>query len=1738
MAESCVIVPMVRNHNNNPVESNLFKGLDELFKRRDITKAFYVLGTNQEFLTAAKSSLKEKDFDENGEITTAAFMRVTGIKPERSQAIVDATNILLKGAKENKFSYKEAIERLKDFNSKKNNYNSLFLGTMTYDEGKYILSVVPRDGKEFETLKGILESSEKRNGILNLLAKKGVAVEMLNDKDARYQSIFDPSNADKNVNDLYTWIKVANNELINYNVAASAGHFAISAFRNSPLVKRLIEQLSSRSVRDDLIKEIEAELGLPERVFGDMNPVQLAGELVGRSLLESNKMPKRTGTISRLLYRVKKYISNFFKYRDKDNREVANVVAKAKMEAARIANEFKNKDDVDLNLVANSEASETSFGIPKKMYVERNFTKATYLELTNKLKSAMAVVEKFGRHDNELYDSLRDIYEMAIRNRKYSVITTGDGGVGDVLALEAIARATSRLANLMNDPNSLVAGLMNIDFENDTDFWNNFKTHSDNLYQVQALLSLMGSLRDNLVRGIAAGNKGGFIGLSDGSGGSKDKFIEISREGSVTPIRINLSQNLKALEDAFSNTTAIFAETRKNIMLKFLKNVYGDDFVRIVDTKVFRWSKAAKLSGANKDAKWHQLVVKVKGTDLSFEELLNTCVMDCSWFQTSFTSWSNSHDMLAKTFEIATRAAKAESQSAVNDDWRDLILLRKRFDNLTINGKKARMEDLFERWDDTDYAYVRNEDGSLRETGISNIREKKLKGMTGYLVSELKWGKWENDFKKFKAEEFRKFRQEISDEAWSMMTRAEKAIEWSRRFTVASNKWHKEHSTYDPETGRHLPKGKDKYGNILYENTEFKDMINNPENSEFRDWYNDYMNLKRELDSCLEDGATVTTRAPQFRGDLTNIIRIRQAGLKGVTEATMGVIKSRLTTAFCDNANDTDFGSIITYNTPEDNFFNDPFEFEMEKVHRIPVFGINLLPNMAELSTDIFHSTLMYSSMARDYRAMNNIASMGELLNDHIQKERMVEGVKEKDRLRGHSNASKRFSKFMDVEVYGITSTHHTIGKNKIVLEKIAAQITNFGSKFLLGGHVLGAVINTATGFNELAKEAVANEYFSFADFSVAHKNYLTSSFGNISNLRHFNIGFKEDKASLFIQSFDVRGDNERAYREWKTSDTKLGRLGIMRHDIMRNALLHAYSVGDRYMQSIGYMAMANKQKLYDSSGKEYSLYDSMMVMGHLGKKYREGTIEERKKLMNSSPIFMFGGVLTSDKDKARRKAEFIAINNDIARIQEAVKLDKVIDEGSFSEATKEAIRKSAGFNLKKNLSKSSYDELIKGLIEYSDKLISKEYRASELGMSNVFFKKQEGRKEYTALTALEDKLHSSDLIADNLSDTDIQWLTFLDLIDDRSEINSVLSDKKKLKNALFKIADYKKELTWTSYDKARFMMKARSVGNKMHGIYNSQDKVALQRTIMGSMWLSMKGYALGMIDRRFSPRYWNMLTGNDNEGSWVSYAKFLCNSTTTGLALASLIPFVSLITNNKTVNRWLREQGFSKNQISNLKRSNMDATFLLATAVISSLLSLEGLLSVIPGLEGDNDDESYNENKLFAEELNNMDPDEREELLAKIHNYSGILFYIMSRLNYEQAGLNILAPSMLWAEANSLVSLMPPGLSAIYEFCNIAYQGMGYYFNEKFRPETWGDEEYGYYDDDGTWNYYYDEDDYRNDNNFYYQQKSATHKKYDPKVVEMIQRKAPWYRSIITFKNGYDAESRWRFGTQILGRK
>ena len=77
----------------------------------------------------------------------------------------------------------------------------------------------------------------------------------------------------------------------------------------------------------------------------------------------------------------------------------------------------------------------------------------------------------------------------------------------------------------------------------------------------------------------------------------------------------------------------------------------------------------------------------------------------------------------------------------------------------------------------------------------------------------------------------------------------------------------------------------------------------------------------------------------------------------------------------------------------------------------------------------------------------------------------------------------------------------------------------------------------------------------------------------------------------------------------------------------------------------------------------------------------------------------------------------------------------------------------------------------------------------------------------------------------------------------------------------------------WDNKAQTLFKTTCRGINNRLHGVYNSNDGGAFLGTILGPSFATLKKYAIGLIDRRFSRSRYDVRSKKHRQGSTVTIA-------------------------------------------------------------------------------------------------------------------------------------------------------------------------------------------------------------------------------------------------------------------------
>lgn len=1477
MAESCSLKCHVRNPKGEVVESRLFNDLlHYTSNNRELTKEYYGVGTNQEFLDKVQGEAK---FDENGQITLQSLRELTDLKTHvEDKALLDMLNRDI-GA--GVYDYEEAMPKLQYFN-RNSQFNNEFLATLEQTgDGKYRLHVVKNNRANLNALTKTISDRTLQDRILYYLNRAGVDVEFIK-HDEKVGGRYSTKNAKRTADGLYRLIQVAKGEHIDADLAEEAGHFAVGALGNSPLVTRLMNLLTPE-VQKKLIgsKEIEG------KYLGNQSRRELAGYLVGRAI--AGHIDERASWQS-LLHRIVNKIKRIFAHVTGNN--ILRDAAEIEKIADRIASGFMSPDfsgDVQESI----KASETLYS------AKDSFNTKVFKTVANRL---YLQAEEMANIDRSLYTKFNNIAGQVVAGRGNA---QGAGILSDYIALEGITESISLLSDLMRG--EIPDLLTSIDFDNAADFNTNMVRNA------RALRVLRTFTRNALAIINEVNSATTNIQGADRLQGDLDRVQIVDSDGqkhtyNLLEITNKLSQLLSGKEGLINQ----LKNKETQYFTKFCENAYGSKYVNRSARVLFDWKKEHGNS----------LIRFVGDEKIPIADLINDMESDIGIFDRWLGSMSNNPDVIGQIADKTTKLANKWADDLTNKAWDELRMLQRELQEIGLSNT-----DMF--------CEVSTRTGEL----------------TGNIVSRYVWGDYEADWAEFKrkcAEDFKEAHPEIEN-----MTDFERSILWDSYFKPLARTWHRgngaspAHSQWSEEEQRYIPS--DDYLSQQYIDT----IESNPERLK---WLNKYMQLKKSLDSRLPEGSTNSVRMPQFKGTFMNRVRNRRL-TDNAASAFGGSLRTALRETFCESSEDTDYGSDQTYNNIEEDIFQNKLAFEKEKLNRLPIYGINKLKDMTEISTDLFQSTLAYAGMANTYAAFDTIVDTLEVGSEVLNRRKVGGVYTESENRANKSRAYNRYLKFLDKQVYGISTKKVKIGRG-LVINKVAGFLSGLASKVFLGGNVPGGMVNLGTGAIEVFKESLAGEHYSIKDWRKAHKMYWGSLGSNLGSW-WVDIGkqMKEDKVSLFIRHFNILGDNKEKQRNWETRRNRAN------YFLYNESLFLPYKMGEHYMQSMSYLALANSIKVYDVNGTETSLYDAYSVE-HLedetGKTFKDRTLA-------------LNGVYLKDAES----------------VEKYHMLEDILSE------IDNALQSSSPFGRVTNFTQEQLDYM--------------------------------NEKGY--------------------------------YMDDLSTLRTLIETDKY-------------NLTWSIDDESAFMDKAREINNRMHGIYNNQDKVAMQQSIFGNMLLSMKGYALGLAERRFGTSKHSTALGGEVEGSMRTLLKVIMSSATDrgGFSLtmrAILFPF------GKKAKQNMLRAGFSANQFYNMRRNWGDGAAIVA-------LFLLKLLTEAP--VGDDDDDDEGETDIIA----------------------GLVYYFSSRLFREQAAYN--TPRGWSDESSTLLNVAAPaGFSVLTQLWSIASGAVG----SQFASED--DSEY-----------------------FYQSSKEGIYEEGDAKWERKFWRMFPYLRSEYVFNHPYDAAASYEYGRKL----
>lgn len=876
------------------------------------------------------------------------------------------------------------------------------------------------------------------------------------------------------------------------DAAEEAGHFAVGALGEDPLVKRLEALCSSKEVQQQILGEDYLDIQSRD------NPVrETIGQLVGKHILRE---ADKESNLDRLAERVKNKALQMFAKLRLDEAERAEL--EADYIAKKIAREFligSDKFSIDKALL-NQETLYSSRD-PNEIRIYKKVLQRFEI-LAQEMRSIDMHLGKYWKElESTIASGKSSLNNYNPSNRDVSIFAKMNALEGVTQALEILAAELpiiiQELDSVDTNPNHRIANFKKL---------RKIRTYCTNCVAIKATIS---SLIDN------------------------------SESALSEPLLLRLKTANKILNDLITGDNRLqsnLLKKEKELYLAHLTELNGSKFVKNVSGILFDF-KTFKLRKVEENSEVELATL--------IEELLVDDNLLTKWIDSMANSTDVNNQLMYKAVSIAAHEADVEVLKA----WDKIRELKAKAKALKIDTKKF---------------FERDSDGKI----------------TGNYISQYNWGDWEKAWIDFKTNAMETFK---ADPSIQNVSATEKEVLWIQYFSPLAKDWHRVHSHYDVGSGKWTPS--EDYRNSEYDNLSPTE----------KDFLTELLEFKASLDALLTtiapDGSRVSNahtnlfRMPQFRGSTQNRVENVLAEEHSLGKAAKIPLRQALLDICTVNSEDRDFGSAMTYNTLDEDIFNDRLSFEKEKISRVPLFGINKLRDMTELTSDLFNGLLQYAAMANSYKAQTSVVDFAEVAKD-VLLERSVKGVKqEKERAADdHSRVYTRLVKFIDANVYNIYSSKQFWGQ--AALSKIGAFLSKMASYEFLGGNVAGGVVNALTGFNEIVKEAIAGQTFTLDELNKA-KNIYFSNIGGV--LVDMAGEVSDSKLSLFQKRFNIQNDLDSKVRDYSTRKSVIERLNPFGSN-----LLFPYKSGDHFMQTMAYLMAAQHYKFKDkTTGEEFNLWEA-----------------------------------------------------------------------------------------------------------------------------------------------------------------------------------------------------------------------------------------------------------------------------------------------------------------------------------------------------------------------------------------------------------------------------------------------------------------------------------------------------------------------------------------------------------------
>jgi hypothetical protein len=220
-------------------------------------------------------------------------------------------------------NYKSALEQAKLFNTTSEHKNN-FTAVVKNKDGKLRVTILPRTETALEEFKDQYAAHSLNRQLETILEPVGITVGMLSEAEikAGRTGVINFAAANRMAQDTISMIRVANNRQGFEALSEEYSHLLVAAFKDTPLLERLINALAKD---EEALRVILGDEYADTVNFQDGDMALVAEEAVGQLLREH--FAQKVGSKSALINRFRDFVHS--KYKGMDESDVAHAIVES-----------------------------------------------------------------------------------------------------------------------------------------------------------------------------------------------------------------------------------------------------------------------------------------------------------------------------------------------------------------------------------------------------------------------------------------------------------------------------------------------------------------------------------------------------------------------------------------------------------------------------------------------------------------------------------------------------------------------------------------------------------------------------------------------------------------------------------------------------------------------------------------------------------------------------------------------------------------------------------------------------------------------------------------------------------------------------------------------------------------------------------------------------------------------------------------------------------------------------------------------------------------------------------------------------------------------------------------------------------------------------------------------------------------------------------------------------------------